>query len=336
VVQRVKLSGRDRASILLMSLGEDVASEVMKHLSQPELQSLGKIMVGLGEVPTLQVEKVVNGFMNQMEEKGLGSIDKDGYMKTALNKALGTEKANEIIKMIKSSKSSCGLENLKWVEPETVASAIQLEHPQIIALILAHLEPAQAAEVLTYFDERTKVDIIRRIATTESFPYHSMQDIEEVITERLQATSVLKSRDVGGIKGAAEVLNQVDSETETAILNGIEEAEPDLVDLIQEQMFVFGDLADVDDRGIRAILREISNDVLVVALKGIDEELQDRFFDNMSERAAEMAREDMEAKGAVKLSEVEEAQQHIINVARRLKQEGKISRGEKGGEALVQ
>lgn len=336
MAQDVALSGRDKASVLLMSLGEDLAGEVMKHLSSSELQNLGRIMVGLGDVTTVQIEKVLNVFMGMMQDKGIASIDKDGYMETALNKALGNDKALEILKMIKSGETGTSLENLKWVEAEIVANAIQLEHPQIIALVVAHLLPAQAAEVLLHFDERTKVDIIRRIATTESFPYHEMQDIEEVLTARFASSTVSKSSDVGGVKGAAEVLNQVDTSTEEAVFKGLEEAQPDLVGLIQEQMFVFSDLSRVDDKGIQAILREISNEVLIIALKGIDEDLQERFFANMSERAAEMAREDMEAKGAVKLSTVVEAQQNIIGAARKLEEEGKISRGGKGGEELIQ
>jgi flagellar motor switch protein FliG len=308
----------------------------MKHLSPSELQNLGRIMGGLGDVAPAQIEKVLNVFMGMMQDKGIASIDKDGYMETALNKALGLDKANEILKMIKSGETGTSLENLKWVEAEIVANAIQLEHPQIIALVVAHLLPPQAAEVLTYFDERTKVDIIRRIATTESFPYHEMKDIEDVLTERFASSTVAKSSDVGGVKGAAEVLNQVDGTTEEAVFKGIEEAHPELVSLIQEQMFVFSDLSRIDDKGIQAILREISNEVLIVALKGIDEDLQEKFFGNMSERAAEMAREDMEAKGAVKLSAVVEAQQSIISTARKLEEEGQISRGGKGGEELIQ
>lgn len=336
MAQSVALSGRDKASVLLMSLGEDLASEVMKHLSSSELQNLGRIMVGLGDVSIVQIEKVLNVFMGMMQDKGIASIDKDGYMETALNKALGLDKANEILKMIKSGETGTSLENLKWVEAEIVANAIQLEHPQIIALVVAHLLPTQAADVLTYFDERAKVDIIRRIATTESFPYHEMKDIEDVLTERFASSTVAKSSDVGGVKGAAEVLNQVDTATEEIIFKGLEETNPDIIGLIQEQMFIFSDLTRVDDKGIQAILREISNEVLIVALKGIDEGLQEQFFGNMSERASEMAREDMEAKGAVKLSAVVEAQQNIISVARKLEEEGKISRGGQGGEELIQ
>lgn len=325
------MSGADRAAILLLSLGEEQASEVLKHMGAKDVQRIGAAMAGMQSVNRELAERVLEDFVTTVEEEtalGVGSHD---YVRRVLNQALG-DKATSLIDRILIGRDSKGLENLKWMDPRSVADLIRLEHPQIIAIVLAYLEADNAAEVLASLPERLQPDVLMRLATLDGIPPSAFQELDEVLERQFAGSENVKSSMVGGVRAAAEILNLVDGATEQLVLKTVAEADETLAQQIQEQMFVFENLLDVDDRSIQTLLREISTDVLVLALKGTDSELMDKFLNNMSRRAAEMLEEDLEAKGPVRLSEVEAAQKEILSAARRLEEQGEISLGASGEE----
>lgn len=329
------ISGIEKASILLMTLGEDTASEVMKYLSPTEVQKLGVCMANIEDLPVERVKVVADEFIN--EAKGKIVFVGDDYVKKVLTKALGTDKANAIIERIGQGAEAGGIDALRWMDPKLVADILRLEHPQIIALTIAHLEPEQSSHVLMHFPQRLKSDVLLRVATMENIAPGAMRELEDVLKAQLSssASASMRTRFVGGTKMAAEILNQMDAATEGAIMADVEKYNIDLAEEIQKQMFVFADLIKVDDRGMQMILKEISNEQLVVALKGADDPMKEKFLKNMSERASEMIKEDLEAKGPVKLSDVEKAQQDIVRIAKKLSEEGKIVIGGAGEEVVV-
>lgn len=334
-VDTKKISGIEKASVLLMILGEDIASEVMKHLSPTEVQKLGVSMANTEDLPTEKVRVVAEEFVN--EAKGKLAFVSDDYVKNVLMKALGPDKANAIIERIGQGAETGGIDALRWMAPKLVADILRLEHPQIIALTLAHLEPEQTSEVIQHFPQRLKSDVILRIATMENIAPGAMKELEEVLKTQLSssASASMRTRFVGGTKTAAEILNRMDTATEGAIMADVEKFNIDLAEEIQKQMFVFADLLKVDDRGLQMTLKEISSEHLVLALKGADDVIREKFFKNMSERAAEMIKEDIESRGPVKLSDVEKAQQEVVRVAKKLAEEGKIVIGGAGEEVVV-
>lgn len=335
-VDTKKMSGLEKASILLMALGEDLAADVMKHLSPTEVQKLGASMAGVDELTTEKMSIVVGEFVENTKDK-IAFAGGDDYIKNVLTKAIGTEKANTIMERIGQGAETGGIDALRWMDPKLVADILRLEHPQIIALTLAHLEPEQASEVIGYFPQRLRSDVLLRVATMENIAPGAMKELEDVLKTQLSgsATSSMRSRYVGGTKMAAEILNHLDTAAESATMADIEKFNIDLATEIQNQMFVFADLIKVDDRGLQMVLREVSSEHLVLALKGTDDTLKEKFFKNMSERAADMLKEDLESKGPVKLSDVEKAQQEIVRIARKLAEEGKIVIGGAGEEIVV-
>jgi flagellar motor switch protein FliG len=252
-----------------------------------------------------------------------------------LVQALGEDKAGGMIDRILRGANTKGLETLKWMDPRAVAEIIRLEHPQIIAIVLSYLESDQAAEVLQYFPERVRVDVIMRIATIDGIQPVALAELNEIMEKQFSGNTNVKTSTVGGVKSAADILNFLDSSIEADIMDNIKEVDSDFGQQIQDLMFVFDNLLDVGDRDIQTILREISSDSLVLALKGADDELKEKIFKNMSKRAAEMLRDDLEAKGPVKLSDVESAQKEILAVARRLAEAGDISLGGSGGDEYI-
>jgi len=327
--------GVDRAAILLMSLGEQSASEVLKHMDPKEVQSVGAAMAQLKNVTRGQVETVLKDFCETVQdETGLG-LGSDEYLRSVLKKALGEDKADNVIDRILQGGNTKGLETLKWMDPRAVAEIIRLEHPQIIAIVLSYLEPDQSAEILGLFPERVRVDVMMRIATLDGIQPAALNELNNIMEKQFSGSNNVKSSSVGGLKAAADILNFMDSSTEGEIMDNINEMDSELGQNIQDLMFVFDNLNDVDDRGIQTILREISSESLVLALKGADESLKEKIFKNMSKRAAEMLRDDLEAKGPVRLSEVEGAQKEILAVARRLADAGDIALGGSGGEEFI-
>ncbi|MFP4335895.1 MAG: flagellar motor switch protein FliG [Wenzhouxiangella sp.] len=326
-----ELSGADRAAILLMSLGEEQASEVLKHMGAKDVQRIGAAMAAMQAVNRDQAEEVLEAFVSTVEDQtalGVGSHD---YVRRVLSQALGEKGAN-LIDRILIGRDSKGLENLKWMDPRSVAELIRMEHPQIIAIVLAYLEADNAAEVLSALPERIRADVIMRLATLDGIPPSAFQELDEVLERQFAGSENVKSSMVGGIRSAAEILNFVDGATEQLVLKTVAEADESLGQQIQDQMFVFENLMEVDDRSIQTLLREITTDTLVIALKGADDDLLDKFVNNMSKRAAEMLTEDLEAKGPVRLSEVEAAQKEILAAARRLEEQGEINLSGSGEE----
>ncbi|HHH49181.1 MAG TPA: flagellar motor switch protein FliG [Gammaproteobacteria bacterium] len=330
-----ELSGVERAAILLMTLGEQAAAEVLKHMDPKEVQKLGAAMAQIDNVTRHQVDEVLRHFCQTVqEETGLG-LGSDEYVRKVLVNALGQDKAEGLIDRIIQGGNTKGLETLKWMDPRAVAEVIRLEHPQIMAIVLSYLEPDQAAEVLALFPERVRVDVTLRIASLDGIQPNALNELNDILEKQFSGNSNVKSSSVGGIKAAANILNFMDSSIEAEIMDSIKEVDADLGQNIQDLMFVFDNLLDVDDRDIQTILREISSESLVLALKGAEDALKEKIFKNMSKRAAEMLRDDLEAKGPVKLSDVEAAQKEILAVARRLADAGDISLGGGGGEEYV-
>lgn len=329
------VSGSERAAIFMLSLGEQKAAEVLKYMSPKEVQKIGTIMATLSTISNEKVEAVFSDFVNLAnEQSGLG-VDSDEYIRNMLTSALGEDKAGGVIDRILLGKNSKGLDSLKWMDPRAVASVVQNEHPQIIAIVLSHLEGEHAAEVLQLLPQRTQSDVLMRIATLDGVPPAALHELNQVLEKQFSGNTGAKSTGAGGIKVAAGILNFMDGESEAAITETIIEQDADLAQAIQGQMFVFDNLLDIDDRGMQSILREVQPDRLIIALKGADDAIKEKIFSNMSSRAAEMMREDLEAKGPVRLKDVEEAQKEVLSVAKRMADAGEISLGGKGDEAYV-
>ncbi|RMD78243.1 MAG: flagellar motor switch protein FliG [Gammaproteobacteria bacterium] len=326
--------GVERAAILLMALGEERAAEVLKHLGPREVQKVGTAMATLSDVTTEQVRQAVDAFVETVQEQTALGIGREEYVRKVLVAALGEEKAKALLDRIVTGTSSKGLEALKWMDARAIAELIRQEHPQIIAIVLSFLEPDQAADVLGLLNERLRADVLMRIATLEGIQPHALQELDEILEQQFSGSDTVKSSTVGGPKTAADILNFLDAATGQAVMELIKETDSDLGQKIEDLMFVFDNLAELDDRSMQALLREVSSDSLVLALKGADDAVKEKVFRNMSKRAAEMLREDLEARGPVKLSDVEAAQKEILAVARRMAEAGEINLGG-GGEEYV-
>jgi len=278
-----------------------------------------------------QVNTVLRDFISTVDEQTSLGIGSEDYIRKVMTEALGEDKASGLIDRILLGKNTKGLEALKWMDARAVAELIRLEHPQIISIVLAYLDSDQAAAILNLMPERMRPDLLMRIATLDGIQPSALRELDDIMEKQFSGnTGNVKSASVGGIKSAANIMNFIDSAQETAIMEKIKDADADIGQKIEELMFVFDDLSEVDDRGMQALLREISSETLILAIKGADQALKEKIFKNMSKRAAEMLRDDLEAKGPVRLSEVEAAQKEILTVARRLSESGEISLGGKG------
>jgi flagellar motor switch protein FliG len=324
-----------KSAILLMSLGEEEASEVFKHLGPKEVQKLGSAMATLKNVKRDQIEGVLHDFRKEAEEKTSVGMANDDYIRSVLTKALGSERAGNLIDRILQGGDTAGIESLKWMDAAAVAELIKNEHPQIIATILVHLDRDQASEVLSFFVERLRNDVILRIATLDGIQPTALRELNDVLTKLLAGNTNIKKSAMGGVRAAAEILNFMGTANETSVINSVRDYDPELAQGIQDEMFVFDNLNDLDDRSIQLLLREVQSESLILALKGATPDLREKIFKNMSSRAAEMLRDDLEAKGPVRLSEVEAEQKEILKVVRRLADEGQIVLGGKGDEQMV-
>lgn len=328
-----KFSGVERAAILLMTIGEADAAEIFKLMNPKEVQKIGEAMATLGSVPREVVDEVLSSFCDTVDEQTDLGIGNEDYLRNVLVNALGEDKAGNIIDRILMGHNAKGLESLKWMEARSVAELIRLEHPQIIAIILSYLESDQSAEVLAALPENMRTDIIIRVATLDGIQPLALKELDEMLEAQFSGSSDhIKSAGIGGIKVAANLLNFIDSTVEAELMEKIKETDEELGQNIQDLMFVFDNLIDVDDRGIQSLLREISSENLIVALKGADDEVKEKILKNMSKRAAEMLRDDLESKGPVRLSDVEAAQKEVLSVARRMAESGEISLGGGGDE----
>ncbi|MBK1721316.1 flagellar motor switch protein FliG [Thiocystis violacea] len=330
-----KFTGSERAAIFMMSLGEEAAAEILRHMGPKEVQKIGTAMASLERVSRSDIDQVLREFSDLVQDQTSLGIGADDYVRNVLRSALGDDKAEGLIDRILLGRNSKGLEALKWLDPRAVAEMIRHEHPQIVAIVLSHLDPDQSAETLSHLPERMQSDLILRIATLDGVQPAALQELDEILERQLSGKNTAKSSMIGGVKTAASILNYMDASKEASIMDGVQQVDEDLGARIQELMFVFGNLVDVDDRGIQTLMREISTESLVLALKGAEDELKDKIFRNMSKRAAEMLREDLETKGPVRLSDVEVAQKEILAIARRLADSGEIVLGGKGGETML-
>ncbi|GHU12110.1 flagellar motor switch protein G [Betaproteobacteria bacterium] len=323
--------GLEKAALLLVTLGADEASEVLKHLGPREVQKLGMKMANMPAQQRSKVEPLLEE-LDEHFSKGAAIHADEEQIRLMLTKALGDERAANLIARVLQGSDTAGIENLKWLDPSTAADLIKNEHPQIIATILVRLSYDQAGEILKHFSDRLRNDVVLRIATLDGVQPAALKELNESLTKLLAGASTAKKASMGGVRHAAEILNFVGAAAETAIIDNVRDYDPELAQKILDEMFVFENLLDIDDRGIQTVLREIQSDSLIIALKGASPELREKVFKNMSSRAAEMMREDLEAKGPVRLSEVEAEQKEILKVVRRLAEEGQVVMAGKGGD----
>ena len=330
-----KLSGTQKSAILMMLLGEDEASEILKNLSPKEVQHLGSAMYSVEGLDQDTVNKVLDEFLAIIKEQtslGLGAGD---YIQNVLNKALGQDRAQSILGRITPSESSNAIEILEWMDSRAIAELISDEHPQIISLIISYLEPTQASDVLVMLDEKVQPEIIKRIATIQTVQPDALKNLELVMQKKFAANTSLRASQVGGVKAAASIMNFMKGDDEQKIFKEIAKYSKNLMTDIQEAMFVFDNLIKSDDKSMQVIIRSVETEDLVLAMKGADEELKDKMMSCMSQRAAANVADEMEALGPVRLSEVQEAQKRIINTARRLSDEGSIVLAGRGGDDYV-
>ncbi len=316
--------GLEDAAILLMTLGEEEAAEVFKHLNPKEVQGLGETIARLKSVSRDRIESVMDNFDKLATSEHMLVEDSNEYVKAVLRRALGNDKANLLIDRILQGSDITGIEGLKWMDPQSVAELLRNEHPQIVAALLVHLEFEQAAEVLKLLTERQRNEVMVRIATLDGIQPQALRDLNDVMSKVLAGGDRQKKTSLGGVKTAAEIINSLGNAIETSILDFVRESDAELAQKIQDNMFTFDDVERIDDKGIQALMKEVQSESLIVALKGASTELRDKILRNMSSRAAETLKEDLESRGPVRLSEVESEQKEILKIVRRLVDEGQI------------
>jgi len=324
-----------KSAILLATIGEEAAAEVFKYLGPKEVQKIGAAMAALTNVSREQVAEVLSEFRDEAEKKTTVGMASNDYIRNVLTRALGDDKAANLIDRILHGGDTSGIESLKWMDSGDVSELIKNEHPQIIATILVHLDRDQASEVLGHFTERLRNDVLLRIATLDGIQPSALKELNDVLTGLLAGSANLKKSAMGGIRPTAEILNYMGTSLEASVLASVRDFDPDLAQKIQDEMFVFDNLLDLEDRGIQLLLREVQSESLIIALKGTSEELREKVFKNMSQRASEMLRDDLESKGPVRVSEVEAEQKEILKIVRRLADEGQIVLTGKGEESVV-
>ena len=327
--------GLEDAAIRLMSLGEEHASEVFKHLAPKEVQRMGETIARLKSVSRDRVDKVLDLFQRTAGDRSVLVADNDEYVRAVLKRALGEDKATLLLDRILQGNDVSGIESLKWMEPSAVAELMRHEHPQIVAAILVHLESDHAAAVLKHFGERQRNEVLVRVATLDGIQPSAMRDLNEVLNQVLAGSDRVKKSNLGGVKPAAEILNMLGASVETSVLDFIRANDNDLAQKILDNMFTFDDLERLDDKAVQALLKEVQTESLVIALKGATPELRDKVLKNMSTRAAETLREDIESRGPVRVSEVEAEQKELLKVVRRLSDEGVIAMGGGGDDEFV-
>ncbi len=328
-------AGLENSAILLMSLGEEDAAEVLKHLTPKEVQGMGETIARMKSVPRDRMESVLQQFSAVATEQVALVGDTDAYLRTVFKKALGDDKANILLDRILQSKDSAGIEGLKWMDASAVAELLRNEHPQIVAAILVHLEADQASAILKRFTERHRNEVLVRVATLDGIQPAGMKDLNDVMAKLLAGSERAKKSSLGGVKSAADMLNMMGSSIETSVLDFIREADNDLAQQIMDSMFTFDDLVKMDDKGIQALLKEVQTESLVVALKAAPAALREMVFKNMSTRAAETLREELDSRGPVRVAEVESEQKEILKVVRRLIEEGVVTMGGGGDDQFV-
>ena len=327
--------GLNDAAIMLMSLGEEEAAEVFKHLSPKEVQKLGETIARMRTVSREKVDEVLNRFTSDAAAQSLLVSDTSNYVRAVLKRALGDDKAALLIDRILQGGDVSGIESLKWMDPLSVAELLRNEHPQIVAAILVHLDAEQCAAVLMQLSDRQRAEIMLRVATLEGIQPTALKDLNEVLYKVLAGGDKVRKSSLGGVKTAAEIINLLGSGVDASVLESIRSYDADLAQKIMDKMFVFEDIGKLDSRSIQTVLREVASETLIVALKAASNEMKETILSNMSSRAAEALREDLEARGPMRLSEVEAQQREIIKIVRRLAEEGQIVLGGGADDALV-
>ena len=327
--------GIEDAAILLMSLGEEEAASVFKHLAPKEVQKLGETIARMKSITRERMDGVLDKFGTEAQSQHVLVQDTDEYVKAVLRKALGEDKANLLIDRILQGSDVTGIESLKWMDASSVAELLRNEHPQIVAAILVHLDFDQSSSVLKSFTERQRNEVLIRIATLDGIQPSALKDLNEVMSKVLAGGEKLKKASLGGVKTAAEIINLMGSSVETSALDYIREADNELAQKIMDNMFTFDDLNKLDDKGFQSLLKEVQSESLVIALKGATPELREKVFRNMSTRAAETLREDLESRGPVRVSEVEAEQKEMLKIVRRLADEGQIVLGGGGDDEFL-
>ncbi|MCO7190014.1 MULTISPECIES: flagellar motor switch protein FliG [unclassified Pseudoalteromonas] len=330
-----KLDGVDKAAILLLSLTEEDAAQILKHLEPKQVQKVGMAMAALDDLSQAKISAVHNLFIEQIQSFSTIGFQSEDFIKKALTAALGEDKAASLIDQIVMGSGAKGLDSLKWMDSKQVANIIRNEHPQIQTIVLSYLEPEQSAEILSQFPEKVRLDLTMRIANLEEVQPAALQELNEIMEKQFAGQAGAQAAKMGGLKAAADIMNYLDTNIEGQLMDSIREHDEEMSQQIQDLMFVFENLMDVEDRGIQAILREVQQDVLMKAIKGADDSLKDKIMKNMSKRAAEMMADDLEAMPPVRISEVEAAQKEILATARRLADSGEVMLGGGGGEEFL-
>ena len=329
-----ELDQSERASLLLLAMGQERASSVLKHMGPKEVQMIGTTMASLGNITSEMVDTVLEKFITTIKTQTALGMDADDYIRDMLTDALGADKASSIIDRILLGRDSKGIDQLKWMDSRAIADLIRQEHPQIVSIILSLLDSDQAAQVMENLPENMRSDLLMRIASLEGVQPAALRELDEMMEKQLTGSDNIKSSTLGGVDTAANILNFMDGAVSEVVMEEINENNSELRQQIQDKMFVFDDLREVDDRGIQTLLREVSTEQLLLALRGVDDNLKERIFGNMSKRAAEMLRDDLEAAPPTKLSEVEQAQKDILGIARKLADSGEISLGGSSDELI--
>ena len=328
-------TGLENAAILLMSLGEEDAAEVLKHLTPKEVQGVGETIARMKSIPRERVENVLEMFSTVAGDNVTPVGNTDAYVRSVLKKALGEDKANILLDRILQSNEVEGIDNLRWMDTAAVADLMRDESPQIVAAILVHLDSSQASAVLRLLPERHRNEVMVRIATLDGIQPAALKDLNEIMGKLLSNADRVKKAGLGGVKAAAEMLNQMGAGTETSVLDFIREMDNDLAQQIMDNMFTFDDLSKLDDKSIQALLKEVQTESLVISLKGAPTELRDKVLRNMSTRAAETLREELDSRGPVRVTEVEAEQKEMLKTVRRMVDEGTIVMGGGGDDAFV-
>ena len=333
--ESAQLSGTQKAAVFLMVLGEEFASSVLKHLGPKEVQRIGSAMAALPNINRSELDAVVVDFSQGMSDQTPIGVGNEEYLRNVMVAALGEERAGSMIDRILVGDSSKGLEALKWMDARAVADVVRQEHPQIIAIVVSYLDSDHAADVLRHLPADVRGDVVMRIASLESIQPGALEELDGILKRQFAGNVASKTPVVGGLRRAADIVNYMDSASEEAVFEAIGKFDTPLVERIKELMFTFDNITDLDDRGIQRVLREVTSDQLILAIKGATPEIRALILKNMSKRAGESLMEDLEAKGPVRLSEVEAAQKEILATVRQLSEAGEVVLGGKGGEQYV-
>ncbi|MDD6176767.1 MAG: flagellar motor switch protein FliG [Succinivibrionaceae bacterium] len=329
------MTGIDKAAVLMLSLNEEDAASIFRHLEPKQVQKLGMAMASMSDFSNEKVSAVHRLFLNDIQKYSNIGIGSEDFVRKALVAALGEDKAGNLVEQIIMGSGARGLDSLKWMDARQVATIIQNEHPQIQTIVLSYLEPEQSAEILSQFPEPVRLDLIMRIANLEEVQPVALQELNEIMEKQFAGSASAQAAKMGGLKAAASIMNYLDTNIEGQLMDAIRENDEEMSQQIQDLMFVFENLIDVDDRGIQTLLREVSGELLMKALKGADDNLKEKILKNMSKRAAQTLQEDLQTMGPLRISDVEAAQKEILTIARRLADNGEIALGIGGGDNFV-